>query len=154
MNDQEIEAEFDPNDKKDIEWVTEEIMKILEETPEIKKLENQLGMSKKVHDPLDEVVEHLKKITDVSTMVKDKEEAEKKADAKAKAADDKKKADEKKKDEKLPPAKTKTTADGKKTPADAAPSKGGKPASGKVPEVTKEEGAKATAAAPAAPAKA
>ena len=31
MNDQDIEAEFDPQDKKDVEWVTEEILKILEE---------------------------------------------------------------------------------------------------------------------------
>ena len=133
-------------------------MKILEETPEIKHLEVQLGMAKKTGDPLDAVIADLKKITDVSTMVKEKEDLEKKADAKAasekKAADaasDKKK-EEKKADEKLPAAKTKTTADGKKQPVAAAPSKGGAPATGKVPEVTGDEKAKADAKAQTTPA--
>ena len=132
-------------------------MKILEETPEIKHLEVTLGMAKKSADPLDAVIADLKKITDVSTLVKEKEENEKKADAKAagdkKAADaaKEKKDDKKKADEKLPPAQTKTTADGKKAPAAPAPSKGGKPASGKVPEVTGDEKAKADAKAQTTP---
>jgi len=101
LNDQDIEAEFDPNDKKDIEWVTEEILKILEETPEIKELEKQLGLAKKTNDPLDKVIADLKKITDVSKMVKAKDAEKEKDEKKDKKGEEKKpEAGEKKPEEK------------------------------------------------------
>merc|ERR1712113_1171869 len=96
-NDQDIEAEFDPNAKKDIEWVTEEILKILEETPEIKELEKQLGLAKASPEPMDKVIEDLKKITDVSKMVKKRDEEDKEVEEKK---DEDKKEEKKDEDKK------------------------------------------------------
>lgn len=36
LSNTEIEADFDPTSQEDLEWVVEEILKILEDTPEIK----------------------------------------------------------------------------------------------------------------------
>ena len=127
MNDQDIEAEFDPADKKDIEWVTGEILKILEETPEIKELEKQLGLAKSANDPLDKVIADLKKITDVSKMVKKRDEENKKDEDKKEDGkkDDKKKDDkgekkDDKKEDKKADEKPKEKKEVKK-PAAAAP---------------------------------
>ena len=69
MNNIEINAEFDPESADDIAWITTEITKILEDTPEIAALEEKLGMVKDTDPVLKTVITNLKKVTNVSTML-------------------------------------------------------------------------------------
>lgn len=69
MNNIEINAEFDPESADDIAWITTEITKILEDTPEIAALEEKLGMVKDTDPVLKTVINNLKKVTNVSTML-------------------------------------------------------------------------------------
>merc|ERR1719198_2595128 len=52
-----------------IAWITTEITKILEDTPEIAALEEKLGMVKDTDPVLKTVITNLKKVTNVSTML-------------------------------------------------------------------------------------
>jgi hypothetical protein len=69
LNNVEITAEFDPESSEDIAWITTEITKILEDTPEIAALEDKLGMVKDTDPVLKTVISNLKKVTNVSTML-------------------------------------------------------------------------------------
>jgi hypothetical protein len=69
LNNIEINAEFDPESADDIAWITTEITKILEDTPEIAALEEKLGMVKDTDPVLKTVITNLKKVTNVSTML-------------------------------------------------------------------------------------
>jgi len=69
LNNIEINAEFDPESADDIAWITTEITKILEDTPEIAALEEKLGMVKDTDPVLKTVINNLKKVTNVSTML-------------------------------------------------------------------------------------
>lgn len=77
MQNTEIDAEFDPEDEEDIKWVTGEIKKILETTPEIEVLEKKLTKAKTVEPDLEKIVADLKKVVDVSGMIIEKEEEKK-----------------------------------------------------------------------------
>jgi hypothetical protein len=76
----EIDAEFDPEDEADIEWITGEITKILETTPEIEMLEKKLSKIPLVEPDLEKIVKDLKKVVDISGMIIEKEEEKKKGD--------------------------------------------------------------------------
>ena len=69
LNNIEINAEFDTESADDIAWITTEITKILEDTPEIAALEEKLGMVKDTDPVLKTVINNLKKVTNVSTML-------------------------------------------------------------------------------------
>jgi len=69
LNNVEINAEFDPESAEDIAWITTEITKILEDTPEIAALEDKLGMVKDTDPVLKTVISNLKKVTNVTTML-------------------------------------------------------------------------------------
>merc|ERR1712127_204797 len=73
----EINAEFDPEDEEDIKWITGEITKILETTPEIEMLEKKLAKIPLVEPDLEKIVKDLKKVVDISGMIIEKEEAKK-----------------------------------------------------------------------------
>jgi len=68
LNNVEINAEFDPESAEDIAWITTEITKILEDTPEIAALEDKLGMVKDTDPVLKTVISNLKKVTNITTM--------------------------------------------------------------------------------------
>ena len=68
LNNIEINAEFDPESADDIAWITTEITKILEDTPEIASLEEKLGMVKDTDPVLKTVISNLKKVTNITTM--------------------------------------------------------------------------------------
>ena len=73
----EIDAEFDPEDEADIKWITGEITKILETTPEIEMLEKKLAKIPLVEPDLEKIVKDLKKVVDISGMIIEKEEEKK-----------------------------------------------------------------------------
>lgn len=87
MHNTAIEAEFDPHSQEDIDWVTGEIKKILDETPEIVALEKKLGMVKETDEPLQAVIDNLKKVTDVSVIIKENKKMKEKASADLDALD-------------------------------------------------------------------
>jgi hypothetical protein len=124
LNNVEITAEFDPESSEDIAWITTEITKILEDTPEIAALEDKLGMVKDTEPVLKTVITNLKKVTNVSTMLYLKN---------------------KNQDEALPPKKNKTNASNDTAPATNVTVPTTAPAAADSPPAE-------TAAAPAAPA--
>merc|ERR1712151_1045825 len=81
------------------------------ETPEIKELEKQLGLAKASPEPMDKVIEDLKKITDVSKMVKKHDEEDKKVEEKKDEDKKEEKKDEDKKEEKKDEDKKKEKKD-------------------------------------------
>jgi hypothetical protein len=73
LHDVEIDATFDPESAADIEWITGEISKILEDTPEILALEKKLGMVKDADPVLTKVMGDLKRVTDVTRILDEQE---------------------------------------------------------------------------------
>jgi len=57
-----INANFDSESSEDIEWVTGEVEKILNDTPQLKSLETKLKMVDDVDKSLDDSVMGLKKV--------------------------------------------------------------------------------------------
>ena len=80
-----IDANFDPESKEDLEWVSGEMEKILDEVPEIKVLEDKLNLTKSTTDSLDAVISHLEKATDIIGMSKKKANSSKNASGNASA---------------------------------------------------------------------
>ena len=76
-----IDANFDPESQEDLDWITGEMFKILEEVPEIKILEEKLNLSKNITSPLDAVIEHLENATSIVGMAKKKQADAKKGNA-------------------------------------------------------------------------
>merc|ERR1711981_1298701 len=72
-----IDANFDPESQEDLDWIEGEMIKILEEVPEIKILEEKLNLSKNITAPLDAVIAHLENATSIVGMAKKKEAAAK-----------------------------------------------------------------------------
>jgi hypothetical protein len=92
--DTKINAEFDPDSEEDIKWVTGEVEKILTDVPQLKKLEDKLKMADEVGQALDNAVEGLETVTNISKMIPARKEINLKkveSDASADSADAKKK---------------------------------------------------------------
>ena len=117
MQNTEIDAEFDPEDEEDIKWVTGEIKKILETTPEIEVLEKKLTKAKTVEPDLEKIVADLKKVVDVSGMIIEKEEEKKEEAEEGKAGAAKGKNATKKATDAKKPAKEDAKEDAKKEDA-------------------------------------
>jgi len=113
-----INANFDPTVQSELEWAAKQIKKVLEQTPEIKVLEEKLGMIGEVNTALDESIAGLKSVVDFNKMILpeakedeegkeekgDDKEEEKKDDKEEDKKDEKEeKKDEKKEDEKIDP---------------------------------------------------
>ena len=111
LMDMNIQANFDPSVKDELEWAASQIHKVLAAVPELETLEKKLGMVKnaeseinKVHDDLSKIVDFSKMILpkDVEKAKENKKDSEDKQEKKEEKKDDKKeeKKDEEKKDEK------------------------------------------------------
>ena len=106
LTDIEIDATFDPESAADIAWITTEISKILEDSPQIQELEVKLGMVKDADPVLEKVMKDLRRVTDITRILDEQEKLnaplphynkpmdaatdkeEKKADAKAAPAEE------------------------------------------------------------------
>lgn len=113
LTDIEIDATFDPESAADIAWITTEISKILEDSPQIQELEVKLGMVKDADPVLEKVMKDLRRVTDITRILDEQEKLnaplphynkpmdaatdkeEKKADAKAAPAEEGKKEEAK-----------------------------------------------------------
>lgn len=73
MTEIEIEASFDPESAADIAWITTEIEKILEDSPQIQQLETKLGMVKDADPVLTKVMNDLKRVTDITRILDEQE---------------------------------------------------------------------------------
>lgn len=85
-----INANFDPSVESELEWAAKQIKKVLEQTPEIKILEDKLGMLGDVNTALDESIDGLKKVVNFNKMIlpaKDEEGKEEKKDDKEEGKD-------------------------------------------------------------------
>ena len=114
-----IDANFDPESQEDLDWVEGEMVKILEEVPEIKILEDKLNLSKNITSPLDAVIAHLENATSIVGMAKKKQEE--KANKTSNATKDDKNGTKGGGKKKTDNATVTKKDDGKK--ADAAPAK-------------------------------
>ena len=88
-----INANFDPAVESELEWAAKQIKKVLEQTPEIKVLEDKLGMLGDVNTALDESIDGLKKVVNFNKMIlpaKDEEGKEEKKDGKEEGKEEKK----------------------------------------------------------------
>lgn len=67
---QEFKIEsFDPASKEDLKWLTKAMKKILEDVPLVKHLSAKLQSFNITHDPLDQVIAGLEKVTNITNML-------------------------------------------------------------------------------------
>jgi hypothetical protein len=78
---------FDPESEEDLAWLSGEMEKILEATPEIAAMENKLGESSAVEADLDTLIDKLSKATDTFQMMPAPMEEEPAADDSAETAE-------------------------------------------------------------------
>ena len=103
-----IQANFDPEIKEDLEWAAEQIKIVLDAVPEIKIMEEKVGLLKEATGDIDKATRELGKILDVTAMIpkeedkKEEKKEEKKSEKKDEKKDEKKseKKDEKKSEKK------------------------------------------------------